>query len=61
MNFSGPGLTYILLVIPTLFALVVVGQGLYKMNKEQEGGGIAIGFGVVFLLLIGAAYFFFIR
>lgn len=61
MDFSGPGLTYIFLVIPTLFALAVVGQGVYKMSREESGGGVAIGFGVVFLLLIAAAYIFFIR
>lgn len=61
MDFSGPGLTYILLVIPVLFALAVVGQGVYKMNREESGGGVAIGFGVVFLLLIATAYIFFIR
>lgn len=61
MDFSGPGLTYIFLVIPTLFALAVVGQGVYKKSREESGGGVAIGFGVVFLLLIAAAYIFFIR
>ncbi|MBI4065375.1 hypothetical protein HY409_03330 [Candidatus Gottesmanbacteria bacterium] len=61
MDFSGPAITYILLVIPTLFAAVVIGQGISKIMKQERGGGVAVGFGVVFLLLIGAAYFFFIR
>jgi len=61
MDFSGPGLTYILLLIPTLFALAVMGQGLYKITKSEAGGGVVLVFGMVFLGLIGAAYFFFIK
>jgi hypothetical protein len=61
MDFSGPGITYILLIIPTLFALAVMGQGIYKMSKAEPGAVVVLGFGVVFLVLIGAAYFFFIR
>lgn len=61
MDLSGPGTTYILLVIPTLFAIAVMGQGINKMRKEEKGGGVALVFGIIFLLLIGAAYLFFIR
>ena len=61
MDFSGPAITYILLIIPTLFALVVIAQGVSKMVKHEYGGGAGVGFGITFLLLIGAAYFFFIR
>ncbi len=61
MNFSGPGLTYILLVIPTIFSLAVVAQGVYKLTKHEADGKIALGFGIFFLVLIAAAYFLFIR
>lgn len=61
MNFSGPGLIYLFLVIPTLFSLAVVGQGIYKMGRGELDGKVALGFGIVCLLLVGAAYFFFIR
>lgn len=61
MNLSGPGITYLLMVIPTLFALVVVGQGAYKISHEESDGGIVLAFGIVFLTIIIAAYFFFIR
>lgn len=59
--FSGPGMTYVLLVIPTLFAVAVLGQGIYKMKNQEEDGKVAVGFGVFFLVLIIAAYFLFIR
>ena len=61
MNLQGPGLTYILMVIPTLFSLAVVGQGIYKMARQQPNGGVAFGFGMICLVLVAAAYFFFIR
>lgn len=62
MNLSGPGITYLLMVIPTLFALVVVGQGVYKIVKEErEDGAVITLFGVIFLAIVGAAYYFFIR
>ncbi len=61
MDLSNPGIVYILLVIPTLFALAMTGQGIYKMMREEEGGIVAIGFGVICLVLVGATYLFFIR
>ena len=61
MNLSGPGITYLLMVIPTLFALIVVGQGVYKISKEESDGGLILTFGIIFLLVVIAAYFFFIR
>lgn len=61
MNLSGPGITYLLLIIPTLFALVVVGQGVYKISREEEDGKMIAGFGLILLVVILAAYFFFIK
>ncbi|MEK7141270.1 MAG: hypothetical protein AAB800_01855 [Patescibacteria group bacterium] len=61
MNLSGPGITYLLMVIPTLFALVVVGQGVYKISKEESDGGLILTFGIIFLLVVVAAYYFFIK
>lgn len=61
MSLSGPGITYILLIIPILFALVVFFQGLYKMGRnEKDGSWIAI-FGFILLVLIAGAWWFFIR
>lgn len=61
MNLTGPAITYIFLVIPALFALAVVGQGIYKIVRGEADGKIALGFGIVFSLLVAAAYFLFIR
>ncbi len=61
MNLSGPGLSYIFLVIPTLFSLAVFGQGMYKMSRNEPDGKIALGFGIICLVLVGAAYWLFVR
>ena len=61
MNLSGSGITYLLLIIPTLFALVVVGQGVYKISREEEDGKLIAGFGLILLAAIVLAYFFFIK
>lgn len=61
MDFADAGLTYALLIIPTFFALAVTGQGLYKLSKNDESGKIITGFGILFFVLIIAAYFFFIK
>ncbi|MBI5448946.1 hypothetical protein HY948_01365 [Candidatus Gottesmanbacteria bacterium] len=61
MNLTGPGTTYILLVIPALFAGAVMVQGIYKIIRHESDGKIALGFGVLFCLLILAAYFLFIK
>ncbi len=61
MNLSGPGITYLLMVIPTLFALVVVGQGAYKIAHEEHDGGVVLSFGIIFLLVVVGAYFLFIK
>lgn len=61
MNLSGPGIIYILLVIPTIFALAVLGQGVYKISKGEDDGKLIAGFGGTFLVIIVLAYVFFIR
>lgn len=61
MDLTGPGITYLLMVIPTLFALVVVGQGVQKISKEESDGGVVLTFGIAFFIIVVAAYFFFIR
>jgi len=55
------GMTYALLVIPGLFAGAVTIQGIAKMAKHEHGGPVVLGFGIVFCILIIAAYFLFIR
>jgi hypothetical protein len=61
MDLSGSGITYGLLIIPSLIALVVVFQGVNKMTKQEPDGKVAIGFGIFFLVLIVLAYFLYIK
>jgi hypothetical protein len=61
MDFNEVGLTYILLLLPILFALTVFSQGLRKLKDNNPDGWIAIGFSIVTVMLIIAAYFLFIR
>lgn len=61
MDLSRPEFVYILLVIPTLFASAVVGQGVYKISKKEPDGMLALVFGIIFCVLIALAYYFFIR
>lgn len=58
---SDSGIIYAFLVIPSLFALVVLLQGIEKLMKHDKEGYIAVGFGIFFILLIVFCYYFFIR
>jgi hypothetical protein len=55
------GITYAFLIIPSFFALMVVIQGIEKITKRDSEGYVALGFGILFFILIIAAYFLFIR
>lgn len=61
MDLSKPEFSYVLLIIPLLFAAVVLMQGIAKSTAHEPDGAIAMGFGAFLFLLIGAAWFFFIR
>ncbi len=55
---KGPGVSYILLVIPTLLALTVLVQGINKLRRKDKGGATILGFGIAFVLLVVGVYFF---
>lgn len=61
MDFTADAITYVLLIIPTLFALVVVAQGVNKMNSQQSDGKWIALFGLALIAAIAGAYVFFIR
>jgi len=61
MDISGPGITYAFLIIPSFFAVVVLLQGFEKLIHHNKEGYVVLGFGIIFLILIAAAYFLFIR
>lgn len=61
MDFSGPGVLYAFMIVPSMFALVVVMQGFEKVSKHEVGGWGGVFFGLLFLGMIVAAYYLFIR
>lgn len=61
MDFSGSGVIYALMIIPTLFVVIVILQGIEKVVKHEKDGIVALGFGITFLILIIAAYFLYIK
>jgi hypothetical protein len=61
MDLTSPGITYVLLVIPTLIALAVFGQGVAKVFRKEPDGAAALVFGLMFFGFVAAAYFYFIR
>jgi len=54
-----PQFLYMILVLPSLFGLTLVGDGLNKMVHEESGGAISIVFGLVFIGVVVFAYIFF--
>ncbi len=58
---SDSGIIYAFLIIPSLFALVVLLQGIEKIIHSNKEGYVAFGFGVFFIILIVASYYLFIR
>ncbi len=61
MDYSNSAVTYAMLLIPSLFAITVILQGIIKIVKEKDDGIIELGFGIFLMLLIGGSYWFFIR
>ena len=59
MTASDPQFLYMILVLPSLFGLTLVGDGLNKLMHEESGGFISILFGVIFIAVVVFAYFFF--
>ncbi len=56
---SDPQFLYMVLVLPSLFGLTLVGDGLNKIIHEETGGIISIIFGVIFISVVVFAYLFF--
>lgn len=57
MDPRSPEFLYIGFVLPMLFSLTLVGEGIYKISKEEEGY-VTFTLGLVFLISIIAGYFF---
>lgn len=56
---TDPQFLYMILVIPSLFGLTLLGDGINKIVHSESSGYLNIIFGFVFLGVVVFAYFFF--
>lgn len=54
-----PQFLYLILVLPSLFGLTLVGDGINKVIHEESGGFLSIIFGLIFIGVVVASYFLF--
>lgn len=59
MSATDPQFLYMILVLPSLFGLTLIGEGLNKVMHEEWSGLISIVFGLMFIAIVVFAYFFF--
>lgn len=59
MSPTDPQFLYMILVLPTLFGLTLVGEGLNKVLKNERAGWLSLIFGTLFILVVVGAYLFF--
>ena len=59
MKTTEPQFLYMILVLPTLFGLTLVGEGLNKILKDDTQGWLSVIFGVLFIGVVIFAYLFF--
>ena len=54
-----PQFLYMILVLPALFGLVLIGEGISRLFRDDTSGVSTVILGLIFLGLVGFAYFFF--
>ncbi|EKE05752.1 MAG: hypothetical protein ACD_19C00182G0080 [uncultured bacterium] len=59
MTPKDPQFLYMILVLPSLFGLTLMGEGMYKCAHEEWGGLISVFFGMLFIGMVVFAYLFF--
>lgn len=59
MSATDPQFLYMILVLPSLFGLTLLGEGLNKVAHEEWNGILSIIFGLMFIGVVVFAYFFF--
>ena len=57
MNPYDPQFLYMVLILPSLFGLTLIGEGLNKVLKSELAGWVSIFFGFLFVLVVIFAYF----
>jgi hypothetical protein len=56
---NDPQFLYMILILPTLFGLTLVGEGLNKILKDEKAGWTSVIFGALFIVVVIFAYWFF--
>lgn len=56
MSASDPQVLFMVLVLPSLFGLTLVGEGLNKVMQSEKAGWVSIIFGVIFIAVVMVAY-----
>ena len=59
MEPTDPQFLYMLLILPSLFGLTLIGEGIVKIYQEELIGWLSIMFGSTFILITVFAYFYF--
>lgn len=59
MSPKDPQFLYMILVLPSLFGLTLMGEGIYKCVHEEWSGLISIFFGILFIGMVAFAFVFF--
>ncbi|MBU0998284.1 hypothetical protein KJ570_02045, partial [Patescibacteria group bacterium] len=50
---------YIFLVLPSIFGITLIGEGIYKVSKEEWNGLVSIVLGLIFIAFVIVSYFMF--
>ncbi len=58
METTDPQFLYLALVLPSLFGLTLIGEGLNKVLKNENQGLISLIIGLLFICLVVFIYFF---
>jgi len=58
MSPRDPQFLYMALILPTLFGLTLIGEGLNKVLNSERAGWISIIFGFLFIAVVVFAYWF---
>jgi len=59
MSTTDPQFLYMILVLPSLFGLTLLGEGINKVVHEEWNGILSIVFGFMFIGAVVFAYLFF--
>jgi len=56
MSASDPQVLFMVLVLPSLFGLTLVGEGLNKVMQSEKAGWVSIIMGAMFIIVVIGAY-----